>query len=116
MSMGLQRGLRVKGRVGIIALAALTVFVITVRPVTRPSSQLYGRLGLTRMSLLSEPPDNDVTPRVAPVAAVSFMLVVPLATLLALILKTRRAAFRSVPLRRLKLPPPRRPAGSPFSD
>jgi hypothetical protein len=116
MSMGLQRGLCSSSKVGVVALTALTIFVLTVRPVTRPSSTLYGRLGLTRMSLLSEPAADDATPRISPAAAEFFMLVPSLAAVLALVLRTRRAAFSSVPLRRLKLPPPRRSAGSPSSD
>jgi hypothetical protein len=116
MSMGLRRSLRLSHKVGIVALTALTIFVISVRPVTRPSSALYGGLGLTRMSFLSVPADSDVTPHVSPAAAVSFMLVPPLAAVLVLVLKTRRAAFCSVPLRRLKLPPRRPPADSPSSN
>ncbi|MFN8624370.1 MAG: hypothetical protein U0587_00035 [Candidatus Binatia bacterium] len=93
----------------------LTIFVVTARPVARPSGHLYGRLGLTRMALLTEPANDDAPSPPAPTAAISFVCALPLAGILLLRLKTRRTGFDAVPIRRLKLPPSRT-AGSPFSD
>ena len=99
-----------------VALTALTLFVITVRPVTRPSGALYVRLGLTQMSLLTAPANHANTSRVLPATSKFFLLLPPLALVLTLILKTRRAAFPSVRLRRIRLPSKYRPADSPSSD
>lgn len=113
--MGWRGNLTVPGKLGMVVLIALTIFVITVRPVARPSSHLYGRLGLTRMALLTEPANEDTPSLPAPTTGVSHVFVPPLAGILLLLLKTRRTGFDSVPIRRLKLPPSRT-AGSQFSD
>lgn len=103
------------GKLGLVALIALMIFVSAVRPLTRPSGRLNRPLGLTRMSLLSEPANDDDTPVPLPVAADAQVLAPPLVGISLLVLKTRRTAFRSVPFRRLKLPP-RSTAGSLSSD
>ena len=103
-------------QVGIVVFLTLTLFVIVVRPLTRPTGQLYARFGLTRMSLLTESagdedaavlPPIDVTGRL-----VHLFLVV---AILLVALKTRRVAFQPIPLRRVKRPP-RRAASSLFTD
>ena len=53
----------------VLALIALMLFVSAVRPLTRPSGRLYGSLGLTRMSLITESPHDDDTLLPAPSAA-----------------------------------------------
>lgn len=93
------------GKVGMVVLITLTAFVSTVRPIAHPSGRLFPRFGLTRMSLLSEPSDADSTSLPAPAVPAAPVVGLPLvAGLLLLVLKTRRAAFRPVPFRRLKLP------------
>lgn len=103
------------GALGFGALIALTIFVSAVRPLTHPSGRLDRPLGLTRMSLLSEPASNDDAPVPVPVAADAQVLAPALIGVPLLVLKSRRTAFRSVPVRRLKLPP-RSSIGSLFSD
>ncbi len=113
--MGWRGNLTLRGKLGMVVLIALTIFVITARPVARPSSHLYGRLGLTRMALLTEPANEDTPSLPVSTATVSYVFVPPLAGILLLLLKTRRTGYDSVPIRRLKLPPSRT-AGSQFSD
>ncbi len=113
--MGWRGNLTLSRKLGMAALIALTIFVISVRPVAHPSSHLYGRLGLTRMALLTEPADEDAPSLPLPTAAISHVFVPPVAGILLLLLKTRRTGYDSVPIRRLKLPPSRT-AGSQFSD
>ena len=93
------------GKVGIVVLLALTVFVSAVRPIAQPTGRLFPRFGLIRMSLLSESPDTDSTPLPSPALVDAHMIEPPLIiALLLLVLKARPAAFRPVPFRRLKLP------------
>ena len=95
-------------KVGILIFAMLTLFVVVVRPLTRPAGHLYARFGLTRMSLLSESAEDD-TPSLQPPTeggTQSLPTILVVGTLL-LVLKTRRIAFRTVPLRRAKRPPRR---------
>lgn len=113
--MGWRGNLTLPGKLGTVVMIALTIFVITTRPVARPSSPLYGRLGLSRMALLTEPANEDPASLPAPTVGVPYMFAPPLAGILLLLLKTRRTGFDSVPIRRLKLPPSRT-AGSQFSD
>jgi len=103
------------GRLSVLVLIALTLFVSAVRPITRPSGRLYVSLGLTRMSLITESPRDDDTPLPAPSPAAELIAPPLLAGILLLVLKTRRCARRSVPFRRLRLPP-RRTTGTIFSD
>jgi len=89
----------------LLLLIAVTLFVCAVRPMTRPTGQLYGRLGLTRMSLLSEAADDTDTALPVPAAVHVHVTAASLVcTVLLLVLKTRRRACRPLPLRRLKLP------------
>ena len=102
-------------RAGIVVLLTVTLFVIVVRPLTRPTGHLYARFGLTRMSLLTEGAgDKDASmlpPPTSPVGLSPFLVLgVPL-----LALKTRRVGFRPIPVRRVKRPP-RRPASSLLTD
>ena len=113
--MGWRCNLSLPGKLGMVALLALTVFVVTVRPLARPSGRLYGRLGLTQMALLTEAADHDTTSLPVPAAGRPYVFVPPLAGILLLLLKMRRTGFESAPVRRLKRPP-RRTAGSQFSD
>lgn len=93
------------GKLGLGMLIALTVFVSAVRPIAHPTGRLFPRFGLTRMSLLSEPPDIDSTAVPAPVVADAQVVELPLViSLLLLVLRTRRAAFLPFLFRRLKLP------------
>src|SRR5512135_150262 len=87
----------VLAKVGMVVLIALTVFVSTVRPVTRPTGRLYARFGLSRMSLLTEAADDSDTSLVAP-AAVDVHVSTPLMVLgiMLLVLKTRRVELRAV--------------------
>ena len=87
-----------------LVLIAITVFVSTLRPIAHPAGRLSPQLhGLTRMSLLSESPDTDSTP--VPVVVDAHLITLPLTLgLLLLILKTRRAAFHPLLMRRLKQP------------
>jgi hypothetical protein len=79
-----------------VVLITITVFVSTARPLAHPAGRFGPQFrGLTRMSLLSESPDTDSTPLPAPPLVVGVLL---------LVLKTRRAAFHPLPLRRLRLP------------
>ncbi len=112
MRCGLRLGI---GKASVLALTALVIFVITVRPVSRPTSPLYGRLGLTRMSLLSVPADYGDNPAVLPPAAF-FASVAPLALALAVVLKTHQSAIFSFRRHRLKLRPSRPHDDSPDSD
>ncbi len=89
------------GKLAVVALIALTLFVGAVRPLTRPSGPLNRPLGLTRWSLLSESGINEKTPLPSPAEAPALVFTAPLVSVL-LVLKTRRAAFRPVPVRRLK--------------
>jgi len=98
-----------------MVVVALTIFVTTARPVARPSGRLCGRLGLTRMALLTEPANESTTSLPVPVASFTYVLAAPLAGILLLLLKTRRTGFESVRVRRLKIPPGRTP-DSQFSD
>jgi hypothetical protein len=102
------------GKLAIIALITLSLFVIAVRPLTRPAGHLIRPLGLTRWSLLSDVGVNDGTALPLPAAAQVQVSAPPLVSV-PLVLKTRRAAFRPVPVRRLKLLA-RSPVDSPSSD
>jgi len=110
MRQGDGHALRIK--IGIVVSIAVALFVVTVRPVTRPYGRLERSLGLTRLSLLSEPPlPNDTTvpspaTHLLPLVALALLQIFP-----RLVLKRRRAAFCSVPILRLKLPPSS-PSGS----
>lgn len=97
-------------KLGIVILLALTVFVGAVRPLTRHAGRLSVHFGLTRMSLLTEPPRDGQTrlPGSESVASVQFVRPLPAIALL-LVLKVRRVAFQPVRIRRVKRPP-RRPA------
>ena len=103
-------------RAGIVVFLTLTLFVIVVRPLTRPTGHLYARFGLTRMSLLTEG-SGDEDASVLPPADVTGRLLSPFLVLGVplLALKTRRIAFRPIPVRRVKRPP-RRPASSLLTD
>jgi len=92
-------------KAGLVVLIAVTIFVTAVRPLTRPTGHLYARFGLSRMSLLTEAADESGTPLPEP-AVTHTHVVAPLLLVgaLLLVLKARRAEFRSVPFRRLKLP------------
>jgi hypothetical protein len=103
------------GKVGLVALIALTLFVSTVRPLTRPSGRLNLPQGLTRLSLLSEPASSEDIPLPVPATVDLHLLAPSLVGVLLLVLKTRRAAFRSVPIHRLRLRP-RRTTASLLSD
>jgi hypothetical protein len=94
------------GKLAVVTLLGLTVFVSAVRPITHPLGEdLTPRYGLIGMSLLSEPPATDSTSLPAPVVTDAHVVELPLVVgLLLFVLKTRRAAFRPVPFRRLKLP------------
>ena len=96
----------VLGRLAMVALIAITVFVSTTRPLAHPAGRFAPQLhGFTRMSLLSESPDTDSTSLPAPVLTDAHLITPPLVGgLLLLVLKTRQAAFHPLPLRRLKLP------------
>jgi len=105
--MGLWRDRDVPGKLGILLLIALTIFVSAVRPLARASGRLNFPPGMIRMSLLSVPAaDGDTTlPSPATAEAVDSIIVAPLlGSVLLLVLKTRRAAHHPVPIRRLKLP------------
>ena len=98
-----------------VVLIAVTLFVIAVRPVTRPSSPLLQPLGLTRMSLLSEAAAADDAPGVSPASHFSG-LVPPASNVLPPRARTRWAPLRSARVRRLKLPPRSSSARSLLSD
>jgi len=93
------------GKMLLVAFVTLTVFVIVVRPIARPTGRLYPRLGMTRMSLLSEAPDTDATTLEPPVfghvSSIEFPL---LLTVLLVVLKSHRRAFRPLRLRRARVP------------
>jgi hypothetical protein len=104
------------GKLAIVALIALSLFVSAVRPLTRPAGHLIRPLGLTHWSLLSEAGDHDSAPVPQPTVVEAHVLAPPLTSIaLLVLLKTRRAAFRPVPVRRLKLLA-RSPADSLSSD
>ena len=99
-----------------VVVVALTLFVVAVRPLARPTGHLYARFGLTRMSLLSESADNDSVPLQPPTASEAQSLQpLLLVGISLLVLKSRRVALRAVPLRRVKRPP-RRPSNSLSTD
>jgi hypothetical protein len=108
-SMGRGRGPSLPSRLLIVALMALTLFVSAVRPLVRTSALLSGRLGLTRWSLLCEPAveDDHDAPLASPVIVDTGALAFLLIGVVPLLLKSRRSAFRAVPVCRLKLPPRR---------
>jgi hypothetical protein len=102
-------------RLAMVVLIAITIFVSAVRPIAHRSDRLFPQLhGLTRMSLLSESPDTDSTSLPTPVADAHPIAPALVVGLLLFVLKTRRTAFRPLPLRRLKIPA-RRADGSPAS-
>ena len=93
-------------KLGMLVVVALTLFVIVVRPLARPTGHLYARFGLTRMSLLSESADDHSAPLQPPVEGGARSLApVLIVGVLLLVLKTRRVQLRAVPVRRIKLPP-----------
>lgn len=96
----------VLGKLGMVVVIALSILVSAVRPIAHPLGHLFPQLhGFTRMSLLSESPDTDSMSLPAPVVGDVHLIAPSLVVgLLLLVLKARRAAFRPVPLRRLKLP------------
>ena len=96
-------------KLGILALIAITVLVSGLRPLARASGHLNIPPRMVRMSLLSVAAVDADAP-VPPPMAVSAPVFAPLLAVLLLVLKTRRTAFRSVPLRRLKIPPRNAPA------
>jgi hypothetical protein len=100
-------------KLSVVLLLTLITFGITVRPLTRPHGSLDGSFGLRRQALVSEPANDHDTPRTQPLVAV-VVTATPL-ILAHLLLKLRRAAYRPVPVRRLKLPA-RRKVGSLLSD
>ena len=91
-------------KLGVVTLIAFTVFVSAVRPLTRPSGRLNLPFGLTRMSLLTESPDDGRASLPTPPAATRVIEPMLVVGVLLHALKTRRRAFRSIPIRRLKLP------------
>ena len=99
----------------VIASMAAALFVMTVRPVTRPTGSLSPHLGLTRMSLLCEASDVGVGPMLPSIFG-HRVFVAPALVLgsLLLVLKARRSAFCPTRLRRLKLPSrrPKHPSSS----
>ena len=99
-----------------MVILALAVFVSVVRPISRPIGHLYARLGLTRMSLLTESASDEDAAVLQPAHAIAH-LVRPLLVIavLLLALKTRRFAFRPIPLRRVKRPQ-RQAATALFTD
>jgi hypothetical protein len=103
-------------RVGVLVFLALTLFVSVMRPLTRPTGHLYTRSGVTRMSLLTEPGDDEDAD-VSPSADTTDQVLQPFVFVgvLLLVLKTRRVAFRPLRVRRVKRPP-RRPANALLSD
>jgi len=107
-------GLSWPARLGLVLLIALTVFVSAVRPPAWHSGRANSSLGLTRLSQLSEPAGDHDTPLPSPMAGEQ-VFAPPLAAIVPITLKTRRTSRRSVPLRRLKLPP-RSVTSSFFSD
>lgn len=100
-------------KLGILALIAVTLLVSGLRPLARASGHLNMPPRMVRMSLLSVAAVDADAP-VAPVKVVSVPVLAPLIAVLLLVLKTRRTAFRSVPLRRLKIPP--RSTAAPLSS
>lgn len=93
------------GKLGMVVVIVLIVFVSTARPLAHPAGRFFPQFqGLTRMSLLSESPDTDSQPVPAPAADVHLVDLPLVIGLLLFTLKARRAVFRPIPLRRLKLP------------
>jgi len=102
-------------KLGVALLTLMTLLVITVRPVARPSGQLFRPLGVSR-NWLSESVDRDDGPLQPPTAQHVPAVASALMTVLLTVLKVRRTAFRSVPVRRFKRPPHRVIPDSPSSD
>jgi hypothetical protein len=92
-------------RLGTILVIGLTVFVSTLRPLTQASGHFFRPLGLTRLSLVSEPASDHGTLLVSPAMVNAPVLALLPVGVVLMVLKTRRASRRVVPLRRLKLPP-----------
>ncbi len=88
------------------ALIGITVFVSALRPLAHPSSRFSPQFhGLTRLSLLSESPDTDSGMVPVPIAADARLVEFPVAIgILLFVLRGRSAAFRPLPVQRLKLP------------
>jgi len=107
MSAGPSRSMPARVSVGLLVL--LTLFVSVVRPLNRPPDALTRSLGrqLTRINLRSEASVNNDTSLPAPAERRVDPLELPLALGLLLLLRTRCAARRAVPVLRLKIPPPR---------
>ncbi len=104
-------------KVGLVVLMALTVFVSFARPISRPADSISRSLGLrqTRLNLRSEAAAETDTFLPSLAVTVAKGLIVPLVALSLVVLKDRRTAFHSAPVRRLKRPR-RRTASSLSSD
>lgn len=101
-------------RVGIIALIAVSLFVVLARPITRPTGRLNRPQGFTSWSLLAEAGLDDHAPIAPPVRQVTTVIVLALAGALPRLLARARHVLPSPPLRRRKIPS-RRAADSPPS-
>ncbi len=103
-------------KASLVVVLTLTTFVIAVRPAARPAGHLSAPFGLTRMSLLSEAADRSDVPLPPPAEGETRSLEpLVLTGVLLLMLKTRRAPRRAVPVRRVKLPASRT-STAPFPD
>jgi hypothetical protein len=91
-------------KLGVVLLIALTVFVISVRPLTRATGPLASPLRLTRLSAFEPVTDNDLPLPSSAATGVAPVLAPSSTGYVRVVLKTRRARRRSAPLRRLKLP------------
>jgi hypothetical protein len=98
-----ERGILLR-KLSIVVLFILAIFGTAVRPLMQPHGSLDRSLGFRRHIQVVESADAQ---DVALPVVVAAIVPLPLPALLHLVLKLRRAAHRSVPVRRLKLPRPR---------
>lgn len=94
-------------RAGILALIAVSLFVVLVRPITRPTGPLARPQGFTRWSLLAEAGADDRAPLTPPVGESVVVFVVALAGVLPRLLERTQPSIPSLPFRRRKIPAPR---------
>jgi hypothetical protein len=96
------------GRLAIIALLALGVFVTSVRPIVRPQGDLYRARGMGRWGLLGEPAgDDDASPAVAVAEPESVVSLLPTALPPLFERRTEQPVNPPLRLRHRTLPPPR---------
>ena len=94
-------------KLGILALIAVSLFVVLARPLTRPKGQLNQAHGFTRWSLLAEDGTHAHAPLAPPVSTRIAAVVVAFATV-GLCLRERVEGFcRTIPVRPRKIPSPR---------